>query len=272
MGSLIKLSSRATNDFWEIPILFEDPHLIAFDKPAGLLVSPDANDPTRPSLMALARRDISRQASWVVERGISYLENTHRLDRETSGILLVAKDKPTLIGLANQFGNETPCKDYAALVRGTPKSDTFTVDLKLASAPDESGQIRPDSKKGKKAITHFEVLEVFSGYALVRCKPLTNRRHQIRVHLSRQSLPLAGDSLYGGGALNLSSLKKNYRLKPDKTERPLLGMPALHCEAIRFRHPETSQDLAVTAPFPKDLLVALKYLRLYAPPSAGFPI
>jgi len=272
MGSIIKLSSRATNDFWEIPVLFEDPHLIAFDKPAGLLVSPDANDPTRPSLMELARRDITRQASWAVERGISYLENTHRLECDTSGVLLVAKDKPTLIALANQFGNETPCKDYAALIRGTPKNDKFKVDLKLASTPDQSGQIWPDAKLGKKAITHFEVVEVFSGYALVKCQPLTNRRHQIRIHLSRQRLPLAGDTLYGGGPLNLSSLKKNYRLKPEKTERPLLGTPALHCETIRFRHPETSQDLAVTAPFPKDLQVALKYLRLYALPSARFPI
>src|SRR5947209_981782 len=101
MGSIIKLSAPATREFWKIPVLFEDAQLLAIDKPSRLLTSPDRYDPERPNLMKLLHRDIARNAPWVQERALTYLANAHRLDFETSGILLLAKTKPTLIRLAN---------------------------------------------------------------------------------------------------------------------------------------------------------------------------
>lgn len=264
MPSVIKLSSRATNNYWEIPVLFEDEHLLALDKPAGLLDSPDAANPEQPSLMTLLRVAIEKNAVWARERQFEHLANANRLESETTGVFLLAKDKPTWIDLANQFGNENPCKSFIGLSRGHPKKNSFRVDQKLASNLDLSGRMHPDAKRGKKALTQFDVLEVISGYTLLKCQPLTDRLHQIRVHLSRQRLPLAGDTLYGGPVLNLSSLKRNYRLKHGKTEKPLMGRPALHCEEIHVKHPSTGQPINITAPWPKDLQVALKYLRQYA--------
>ena len=94
MSATIKLSSPATSEFWEIPILFEDSHLLALDKPAGLPVSPDRTDLQRPNLMKLLHRDLARGAAWAKKRGLVYLMNAHRLDLPASGVLLLAKDKP----------------------------------------------------------------------------------------------------------------------------------------------------------------------------------
>src|SRR3954462_4074596 len=116
MAPIIKLSSPATKDYWEIPVLFEDDALLAIDKPARLLVSPDRYDPKRPNIMKLFHRDIARGAKWIQERGIAYLANAHRLDFETSGVLLLTKTKPALINVANQYGAEQTRKTYLAIV------------------------------------------------------------------------------------------------------------------------------------------------------------
>src|SRR5215471_10809214 len=99
----IKLSSPATREFWEIPVLYEDEHLLAVDKPSGLLVSPDRYDPNRPNLMKLLHSAIVAGKPWASQRRLTYLMNAHRLDFETSGVILLAKDKPVLVKLANAF-------------------------------------------------------------------------------------------------------------------------------------------------------------------------
>ena len=121
--SAIKLSSPATREFWEIPVLFEDEHLLALDKPGGLLTSPDRYDPQRPNLMKLLHAAIAAGKPWARERGLNYLMNAHRLDFETSGVILLAKNKPALVALADLFGSEKPLKQYAALVQGTPAEE-----------------------------------------------------------------------------------------------------------------------------------------------------
>jgi RluA family pseudouridine synthase len=265
VSQFIKLSSPATAEFWKIPILFEDAHLLALDKPAGLLVSPDRYDPGRPNLMKLLHRDLERQADWARERGLHYLMNAHRLDFSTSGVLLLAKDKPTLVALANQFGSEKPLKVYAALVRGASKESSFECDAMLAPHPLRPAFIRVDPKNGKRARTAFTVREAFDGYLLLECRPLTGRTHQIRAHLKHLKLPLVGDELYGGPPLWLSTLKMAYRLKPGHSERPLIGRVALHAEQLTFHPPaaDESESVRIEAPWPKDLAVALKYLRRY---------
>jgi len=266
--SPIKLSSQATRDFWEIPILYEDEHLLALDKPSGLLTSPDRDDPNRPNLMKLLHAGIADSKPWAKERGLSYLMNAHRLDFETSGILLLAKSKPVLVELANLFGSEKPIKAYAALVRGCPTTEQFHVEAKLGPHPLKVGFIRVDAKHGKGAHTNFEVRERFDGWTLVTCRPLTDRTHQIRVHLRHVALPIVGDSLYGGKPLWLSRLKSDFHLKRGKEERPLIGRVALHAEELKLPHPVTGQSLAFEAPCPKDFTVALKYLRRFASPGA----
>jgi RluA family pseudouridine synthase len=264
VSEVIKLSAPATREFWEIPVLFEDEHLLALNKPARLLTSPDRYDPKRPNLMKLLHRDIERGAPWAKQRNLSYLMNAHRLDFETSGVILLAKNKPALIALANLFGSEKPNKVYAALVKGTPPEDSFTVQASLSPHPIQLGLMRVDHKDGKRSRTEFSVREKFQGFTLLECRPLTGRTHQIRVHLAYVKLPILGDEVYRGPQLLLSDLKSDYRLKPRKTERPLISSVALHAEQLTLSHPITGVEVKISADWPKDLKVAVKYLQRYA--------
>jgi len=273
VSAAIKLSSPATREFWEIPVLFEDENLLALDKPARLLTSPDRYDPNRPNLMKLLHAGIANGKPWARERNLNYLSNAHRLDFETSGIILLAKNKAALVALADLFGTEKPLKKYVALVRGEPPAEKFEVDAKLAAHPVKIGLMRVDPKNGKKSKTKFEVLERFPrfGYTLLHCEPLTGRTHQIRVHASHIGLKIAGDELYGGKFLWLSRLKPDYRLKPGREERPLISRVALHAEELQLPHPVTQEMLTITAPWPKDLTVAVKYLRRYNLATTALP-
>jgi RluA family pseudouridine synthase len=265
VSAVIKLSSPATREFWEISVLFEDEFLLALDKPAGLLTSPDRYDPQRPNLMKLLHAGIAEQKPWARARNLEYLSNAHRLDFETSGVILLAKSKPVLIALADLFGCEKPQKRYVALAGGAPPSEQFEVDAPLAPHPLKLGLMRIDHKNGKRSKTKFEVLENFPGpgYTLLKCEPQTGRTHQIRVHAAHAGLKIVADGLYGGKPLWLSRLKKDYRLKPGREERPLISRVALHAEQLQLPHPVSGEIVAISAPWPHDLTVALKYLRKF---------
>ena len=266
---VLKLSASGGGGYWEVPVLFEDEHLLALDKPAGLLTSPDRYDPERPNLMRLLHTHIARGVPWARERALGYLANAHRLDFDTSGVLLLAKTKPVLVQLANLFGAEKPQKEYFALVEGTPAEDTFTVDAPLGPHPTRPGVVRVDPKQGKKSRTEFRVSRHFLGYTWLECRPLTGRTHQIRAHLRWVQLPIVGDRTYGGAPLLLSRVKPVYRLRRDRTERPLIDRVALHAASLALRHPVTGGELRIESPVPHDLRVALKYLERYAAPVGG---
>jgi RluA family pseudouridine synthase len=273
MSAFIKLSSPATHEFWEIPVLFEDAHLLALDKPAGLLTSPESDDAQPPNLMKLLHAGIAEAKPWARERGLTYLMNAHRLDSDTSGVILLAKNKPALLALADLFGTNKPVRKYLALIRGEPVEEHFEVDAKIAPHPVQDGLMRVDFDNGKKSKTRFEVLEKFlrTGNALLKCEPLTERTHQIRVHLKHAGFAVVGDQLYGGKPLWLSRIKPNYRLKPGHEERPLISRVALHAESLVVLHPVTNEVVTITAELPKDLRVALKYLRQFAG-TGGAPV
>ena len=274
VSAAVKLSSPATREFWEIPVLFEDEHLLALDKPAGLLVSPEAETRVeadvaageRPNLMKLLHAGIADGKPWARERNLTYLNNAYRLDDDTSGVILLAKDKPAHIALADLFGCGQPQRKYVALVRGTLIEESFEVNAKIGPHPLKPGWMRVDKDNGKAAKTKITLLENFTraGYALVKCEPVTDRPHQIRVHLSHVDLPIVADELYGGKKLWLSRLKKDFRLKPGREERPLISRVALHAEELSLMHPVTGETVTIKSEWPKDLKVAVKYLRQYA--------
>jgi RluA family pseudouridine synthase len=262
----IKLSSPATREFWEIPVLFEDEHLLALDKPARLLTSPDPGDPSRPSLMKLLQAGIKDKKPWASERRLDYLNNANELDYDVTGVLLLAKSKPAFIALANLFSSGKGRIKYLALVRGQPLENQFEVNAKLSPHLVKPGVMCVDRDNGKQAATRFEVLEDFPrhGHALLQCEPLIERSHQVRVHASHVGLNIVGDELYGGKPLWLSRLKKDFRLKPGREERPLLARAALHAEELSLPHPVTGESVTIKSEWPKDLKVAVKYLRQYA--------
>lgn len=245
-------------------MLFEDDFLIALNKPPGLLTSPDRDHPDQPNLMTLLHAGIAAGKPWARQRQLSYLANAHRLDTDASGVLLLARTKAVLVQLADRFGSQHPVLTYVALLPGTPPHPQWEVDAPLAPFPGRPGQMRVDPRSGRKSRTAFEVREQFRGHTLVQCRPETNRPHQVRVHLKHWGLPICGDHVYGGRPLLLSQLKSEYRLKAGKTERPLISSAALHAEELCLPHPVTGIELRVTAPWPKDLTVALKHLRRHA--------
>lgn len=265
MTAAIKLSSPATREFWEIPVLFEDEHLLALDKPAGLLTSPDAENPARPSLMKLLHDGIAVKKPWAAERKLEYLNHAHQPDLEASGVILLAKTKPVFGALANLFSAGKARLKYLVLVHGEPLENQFEVNARLSPHPAKPGVMRVDSQGGKQAVTRFEVLENFSrhGCALLQAESLMERTHQVRVHANHVGLKIVGDELYGGKKLWLSRLKRDYRLKEGREERPLISRAALHIEELTLPHPVTNETVTIKSEWPKDLKVAVKYLRQF---------
>ena len=245
---------RATNG--PPPVLYEDGSVIAFDKPAGMLVAPDRWDKAAPNLIQWVHRTMSPA-----------IFNVHRLDRDTSGVLLCARDREALRALVREFESRSVRKRYVALVRGAPAEDELTIDLPLLRTNTEPYRVRVDAAQGKPSTTVVRVLEKWRGYSLVEAMPLTGRTHQIRVHLSAARCPIVSDPFYGhAGPLLLSNLKRDYKHK-EGPEQPLMGRLALHAESLCFRHPATHADITVRSPLPKDFEISLRYLRRFAPPG-----
>jgi RluA family pseudouridine synthase len=206
--------------------------------------------------------------------------NVHRLDAETSGVVLCAKTKPALDSLSGQFQSKTAVRTYCALVALRPREEMggaaapvrdasgalpaeFTVDLALDE--DDSGRMRAvRGRGGRPSVTQFRVIESFGRFAWVECRPLTGRTHQIRIHLAASGAPILNDALYGdaGAVLLLSGLKRGY--KGREAERPLISRLALHASALGFVHPARLDPVHVAAPLPGDFEISLKYLRRFA--------
>ncbi len=246
-----------------IDVLLEDDDLLVVNKPAGQLTVPG-----RRGGVSL-REAIARLTS--VEQSLLLV---HRLDRETSGVLLLAKTPGAQRFLARQFQNRQVAKEYLAIVRGRPEDDSGLIHAPLAPHPRVTGKMVVNQKKGRPSQTKWRVVERLGGMTLVRCRPLTGRQHQIRVHLQFIGLPLLVDALYGdSSAFYLSSLKPGYRPSSRHRERPLIDRLTLHAEAISFTHPSIGRCVRVEAPLPKDFRATLTQLRkLSGGESSGFVV
>lgn len=238
------------------PVIFEDEALIAFDKPSGLLIAPDRWDKSRANLMG--------QVHDALGHGVA---NVHRIDADTSGLVLCTKTKPALDFVSGQFQSKTVEKVYLALVVGAPEQDAFTVDLVLKEDDAAPGRMCVVKRHGKNAVTDFKVLERFGAFTYLECRPQTGRTHQIRVHLAASGLPILNDPFYGNDTrLLLSDLKRGYKGRDD--EKPLIARLALHASALTLTHPLSRERVTIAAPLPHDFEVALKYLRKFAGPGA----
>ncbi|QDU66942.1 RluA family pseudouridine synthase [Engelhardtia mirabilis] len=288
---------------YEVPVLYEDERLMVVDKPPGLAVEPERwkRDAATLAGALLAR---ARSAGVVpaeetdasegedpeatLERALGFRPRiVHRLDKDTSGCVVAAKELETERLLRAAFERGIPSKRYLALVEGEhplPDGEMQLIDRPLLVDAKKGGKVRV-SGAGKPSQTEVRVVERFHGYTLLECRPRTGRTHQIRVHLATEGFPLVVDPLYGRrDALLLSELKRNYRAKRGRPERPLCARLTLHAASIAVptRLPDErplapvpeqlgtgpSPDgdwIRVVSETPKDLLQTLRQLRKVRP-------
>ncbi len=228
-------------------ILFEDEHLLILNKPPQL-VSDQDNAEGKLSLKDLLHR---------------YYPNAmlcHRLDKETSGAIIAAKDEESYRMISIKFQKREIDKEYHALVRGAHSWKEITIDLPIRKA----GAFRAviDKNEGKRAQTLVSAEETFKDFTLVSARPFSGRFHQVRIHLASVACPLVGDTLYGGKPFFLSEIKRKFRTSKNEEELPMMDRAALHARALRFEYPE-GKTLEVIAPYPKDYEITLKMLRKF---------
>ncbi len=192
-----KPSSIELPDCEPIPILYEDRAVIAIDKPPGWMLAPVAWQNTSRNLQAAIESSIAGGDFWARSRGLKFLRHVHRLDADTSGVLLFAKSPGAVKMFFDLFENRKMDKTYLAVVVGVPRQKEWTCELKLAPDKERFRKMKVDKRFGKESETHFKVLETRGKFSLIEARPLTGRTHQIRVHLRESGLPIVGDELYG---------------------------------------------------------------------------
>jgi 23S rRNA pseudouridine1911/1915/1917 synthase len=232
-----------------LAIVHEDAHLLVLDKPAGLVVHPGAGNPAGTLLNGLLHHD--PQLAELPRAGI-----VHRLDKDTSGLMVVARDLPTYTALVDLLSRHEVERQYEAVVLGTMVAGG-TVDEPIGrSMGDRLRQAVRDEEDGKHAVTHYRVRERFRAHSLLQCQLETGRTHQIRVHLAHIGHPLVGDPLYGGGL-------KLPRGANDGLIDALRGFrrQALHAEKLSFVHPATGEGLSFAAERPADQQALIEALR-----------
>lgn len=238
-----------------LDILHEDPHLIVLNKPAGMLVHP-ANAVNIGTLVnALLAHCTDLSGIGGVERpGI-----VHRLDKDTSGVLVVAKTDVVHRGLSVQFEQHSITRRYIAVVCGAPATTTGTIDAQIARSRRDRRRMTTVETRGRHAVTHYEVIEVYPQFALMQLTLETGRLHQIRVHLQSIGHPVVGDAIYGGEQRALNDADTAAL----KQALARLKRQALHARLLGFVHPATGESLTFSAPVPNDMQRVVDALQIF---------
>jgi 23S rRNA pseudouridine1911/1915/1917 synthase len=247
-----------------LTILYEDSRLIVVDKPAGLVVHPAAGHREGTLVNALLHhcRDLAGIGG-ELRPGI-----VHRLDKDTSGVMVATKDDAAHQHLAAQFKVHSIARRYLALIHGMPTAAAGTIDLPIGRHPVQRKKMSTQSRAGRRAVTHWRVLRRYAadGLALVELTLETGRTHQIRVHLSESRMPVVGDPVYGGSQRGKSPADPELR-----NLVRALGRQALHARLLGFIHPESGAYLEFQSPLPADMANLVAYLdnkyRLPADPA-----
>ena len=243
-----------------LDIVYEDDALVVVNKAAGMVVHPGHGNYNGTLLNALLYHFESLPLNANDRPGL-----VHRIDKDTSGLLVVAKTEKAMTHLAKQFFDKTSQRSYYALVWGDVKDDTGTIEGHIGRDPKNRllMKVFPDGDQGKEAITHYEVVERFGYTTLVRCRLETGRTHQIRAHMKHIGHTLFGDARYGGDNILKGTTFTKYKQFVDNCFK-LLPRQALHAQTLGFVHPISGKSMSFEAPLPNDMLTALDKWRHYA--------
>lgn len=221
----------------QIPIIYEDRSVIAIDKPAGWMLVPFTWQKTTRNLQAAITSSIAGKSFWARSRNVKFLQFIHRLDADTTGILLFGKSPGAVRTFGDLFESRRMEKVYLAVVEGVPKKLEWNCQLKLIPNSNEIGKMRVDERNGKDAETFFKLLESRDGRTLVEARPVTGRTHQIRVHLAEAGFPIVNDPLYGSG----TKLEK-------KAQKELEFPIGLRAVSLAYVDPFDKRRVRITAP------------------------
>ncbi|MHB8572052.1 MAG: RluA family pseudouridine synthase [Candidatus Dormibacteria bacterium] len=231
------VTSTLLSEALPVHIVHEDEFLAVIDKQAGMVVHPAPGHPTGTLVNAL----LGRGSGWSGVGGVERPGIVHRLDRWTSGLLVVARDDRTHRDLARQLSERTMSRTYIAICDGVPTTRAAIIDAPIGRDP-RNRQRMAVVDDGRPARTRYDTIEEFSGHALLRLSLETGRTHQVRVHLASIEHPVTGDTVYGRAS-------------------DLIGRTALHAAHLRFRHPASGEEVEYDAPLPADMVAALHGLR-----------
>lgn len=227
-------------------ILFEDDNFIVINKPPFISTLEDRVDSV--NILTLARE---------VEPDPQVC---HRLDKDTSGVLAIARNPEAYRHLSMQFENREVSKTYHAVADGVHHFENKLMDAAIAKLSDGTVKI---SREGKPAQTYFNTIRNFKAHTLIKCNPITGRMHQIRIHLTLLKAPITGDETYGGRPFLVSSVKRNFHLKKSTEEQPLMKRMALHAHSLEFAR-LNGEKVTVEASYPKDFKALIKQLEANA--------
>ena len=231
-------------------IIFENDDYILINKPPHIASLDERQADNSQSILRLAKE---------------YADDAqlcHRLDKETSGVLAIAKNPAAYRHLSMQFEHRQLEKRYHAVVNGTHNFEMISVYLPIAMKRDGT-MVAIDRQKGKEADTIFNTMKVYRNHTLVECMPITGRMHQIRIHLVCLKAPIVCDPTYGGEMIYLSDLKRKFNLKKETEEQPLIKRVALHAHSLTFRL-LNEEIIKIEAPYPKDFEVLVKQLNKFS--------
>lgn len=230
-------------------VIYSDEQFIVLNKRSGILIAADRYNPDAPRLDLLAEKEFGK------------LYAVHRIDKDTSGLIIYARTPEAQRNISMQFEKREVQKTYHALVYGHPMWEELHVDLPLMPDGDIRHRTVANKRFGKPSVTDFRLIGVCGQFSWIEAKPKTGRTHQIRVHLAENGLSIVCDPLYSGNQkpVRLSEIKHKWN-GDEEEERPLLSRLALHAYKITFKHPVTNEEMTFTAEYQKDMDATRKQL------------